>query len=952
MTQTSLGGLESFAAAFRVEGLFSGHRWRMCMTALLGVVLSVLDLPAAASAQCQARWLPGPGLPGQSVSSSSLIELPSGEVLVGKTVSPLTGDNFVDQIAKFNPASGVWTDVAGGVLVRKMFPLPNGDIIIGGSFFSVGGVLANRIARYRPSTGVFTPLGAGIEVSPASDWATVEDVALLPDGSLLVGGSFNIAGGVAGRTNLARVNLNTGVWSSFAGGGFSPFVNGTRPIVNSLCVLPSGEVVVAGYFTMDFSVPGRNNIAIYNPTTGLWRSLGGGVNGSVADLHVLPGGDLLVAGGFTTAGSIAANGIARFNPVTNVWTALGSGLTSGTSPFVRRLTPLPTGDILVTGWFTTAGGAPSVGIARYNPVSRVWTGVPSTSSTPTAVSAAEAILLPGGSGEVVLSGGFTLPGAASSVPIARVNLNTGDWVFPGRERTRPNGTVRAMSARSSVIGSSEYYVGGDFIFAGNTTVNRIAKFNLTTGVWSPLGSGVWLRGSSSENPTVAAVVALPNDDVIIAGRFNVAGDANVSNIARYRPSTGTWSSLGSGIGSSVNAMALLPGGDLMVGGSFSTIGNPLMRGIARVNPVTNVWSSVGSGINGTVSALLVLPGGDVIVGGSFSSVGTLSSAQNIVRFSPATGVWSPLGQGVNGSVSAIAVQPDGVLVVGGSFTSAGSTPANRIARFDPIANQWSALGSGVTSGRVLSIVVRPSGRIVAGGDFLNVGGSSMSYVAEYDPASDAWSSMIGGLNSPVRVMATVPNAGVGQAELLLGGSFFYPSLSNPSSMFTGYTFGTPPPTVGSQVLSTSLCTGADAIISVVPTGTGPFTYQWRKNGVAIDTLANPTAASANLLLVSVTASDVAVYDCVISTPCGSVTSAPSPLTLLTCACNPSDVAGANQSIGADGALKADDIIVHLGWFFASDARADVAGPNQSTAPDTEFTADDIIVFLGRYFAGC
>ncbi|MCU0688204.1 MAG: hypothetical protein MUE97_00450 [Phycisphaerales bacterium] len=69
-------------------------------------------------------------------------------------------------------------------------------------------------------------------------------------------------------------------------------------------------------------------------------------------------------------------------------------------------------------------------------------------------------------------------------------------------------------------------------------------------------------------------------------------------------------------------------------------------------------------------------------------------------------------------------------------------------------------------------------------------------------------------------------------------------------------------------------------------------------------------------------------------------------------CTPSDVAGPNQSIGADGQLTADDIIVFLGWYFADDARADIAGANQSTTPDGQRTADDIIVFLGRYFAGC
>ena len=68
-------------------------------------------------------------------------------------------------------------------------------------------------------------------------------------------------------------------------------------------------------------------------------------------------------------------------------------------------------------------------------------------------------------------------------------------------------------------------------------------------------------------------------------------------------------------------------------------------------------------------------------------------------------------------------------------------------------------------------------------------------------------------------------------------------------------------------------------------------------------------------------------------------------------CN-TDVAGPGQSIGPDGDLTADDIIVFLNYFFAGNLRADVAGPGQSTTVDGQFTADDIIVYLNGFFAGC
>lgn len=73
---------------------------------------------------------------------------------------------------------------------------------------------------------------------------------------------------------------------------------------------------------------------------------------------------------------------------------------------------------------------------------------------------------------------------------------------------------------------------------------------------------------------------------------------------------------------------------------------------------------------------------------------------------------------------------------------------------------------------------------------------------------------------------------------------------------------------------------------------------------------------------------------------------------LTWPCTRSDIAGPNQSQGFDSQLSADDIILFLNWYFASDIRADVAGPNQSTMVDGVLTADDIVVFLRRFFDGC
>jgi hypothetical protein len=69
-------------------------------------------------------------------------------------------------------------------------------------------------------------------------------------------------------------------------------------------------------------------------------------------------------------------------------------------------------------------------------------------------------------------------------------------------------------------------------------------------------------------------------------------------------------------------------------------------------------------------------------------------------------------------------------------------------------------------------------------------------------------------------------------------------------------------------------------------------------------------------------------------------------------CGPSDIAGPGQIVGPDGQLTADDLIVFVNWFFASDQRADVAGSGQTPQPDGQFTADDLIVYVNRFFIGC
>ncbi len=83
------------------------------------------------------------------------------------------------------------------------------------------------------------------------------------------------------------------------------------------------------------------------------------------------------------------------------------------------------------------------------------------------------------------------------------------------------------------------------------------------------------------------------------------------------------------------------------------------------------------------------------------------------------------------------------------------------------------------------------------------------------------------------------------------------------------------PVITGQPASLILCTGANATFTVTATGTG-LTYQWRKNGVNI-----AGATNAGYTLSSITATDAANYDVVVTGTCGNITSNVASLTVNT-----------------------------------------------------------------------
>ncbi len=443
------------------------------------------------------------------------------------------------------------------------------------------------------------------------------------------------------------------------------------------------------------------------------------------------------------------------------------------------------------------------------------------------------------------------------------------WV-PGIGSLGLSGRANALAA----LPGGDVIVGGSFTTAGGVPARNIARYSPTTGgggVWSALGSGI-------DNP-VYALAVMPDGDVIAAGDFTTAGGVSAHNIARYSQTSeggGVWSALGSGINNDVFALAVLPGGDVIAGGAFSTAGGVATRRIARYTPSTGgggVWSAMGAGAANTVHALAVLPSGDLVVGGAFTTAGGVA-ANRIARYDANSGAWSALGAGTDNNVLEIAVLPDGNVIVGGTFGRAGDVEASRIAHYNPTTGNWSALGTGI-DGVVSALAALPGGDVIVGGAFLTAGGVPARYLARYNPTTDEWSALGTGTNSGVLALAVLPGG-----DVVVGGNF---STAGDvlARGIARYHPGEPAPSITTQPAPQSTCPSGTGSFTVAASGTDPFTYQWRKGGTPIDTAVNPSAGTATLTLTHVQPADAGSYDCVVTTPCGGVTSNPATLTICT-----------------------------------------------------------------------
>ncbi|MGE3175033.1 MAG: WD40 repeat domain-containing protein [Planctomycetota bacterium] len=297
---------------------------------LLAVVL--VGSNAAVARWSGVDWQPLGGT-SESGGASTLLELPGGDLFAGGLFDTI-GGVAADSMARWDGVA--WSALAPGFnrAVLASLALADGGLLVGGGFAMAGDVPARGVARRDGDS--WSALGNGL------DGGDVLALAQLPGGDLIAAGSFTRSGGQP----LEAIARWDGVTWSPLGAGITQGGVQAQATVNALAVLPGGDLVVGGDFRFAGGVP-VTNLARWDGTS--WSPFGSGADRPVRALSVLPDGRMVVGGDFWWIDGLVARHVAVWDGST--WDVLPSTVFVGTSDPVLAIAALPDSDFVVGGRF-------------------------------------------------------------------------------------------------------------------------------------------------------------------------------------------------------------------------------------------------------------------------------------------------------------------------------------------------------------------------------------------------------------------------------------------------------------------------------------------------------------------------------------------------------------------------------------------------------------------------
>jgi len=452
-------------------------------------LVAILQLAAAAELQAQSppadSFNPSPTGGSGTTSISAFAIQPDGKIIVGGKFSQIGGQSLMN-VARFYPDGTVETNFHPAALgispeVKCVAIQTNGQILVGGSFSTLGGATRGNIGRLNADGTVDT------NFNPVAN-STVKTLSVQSDGKILLSGSFVMIGGQI-RPNIARLNTN-----GTADTNFNARASGA---VNYVVPQADGKILAGGSFTQ-IGGQSRTNFARLNSDGTLDPSFNPAVSGIVYPHAVQPDGKIIV-----DVGTQGATHIMRLNADGTVdpGYAIPPDCDSIGSVGLQA-----DGKILVTGGFTSFWGQPRSYLARLNP-----DGTLDTNFTAVADNLVLALAIQP-DGKTLVGGLFGLLAGRSRPYIGRLN-DTNDL------------PLQNLKFESSTL---VWTRGGP----GPEIWRASFEYSPDGVSWLALGDGVWVSAPQwpdAAGSWVLSGIALPPNAILRARGFTTTGDFNGSS---------------------------------------------------------------------------------------------------------------------------------------------------------------------------------------------------------------------------------------------------------------------------------------------------------------------------------------------------------------------------------------------------------------------------------------
>jgi len=393
--------------------------------------------------------------------------------------------------------------------VRAVVQLPDGDVLVGGTFTSLDGDASapDHLIRLDPdgTPDTDTPFNANLGTGVG---APVRTVVLSPaDGDVLVGGNVGSASkGVLRLDADGTPDADTGFTTNFGG------VSGA---INTITQLADGDLLIGGNFTMVYPSPSVGVLSARlarldadgtpDTDTGFNRGLGRGFDGYVHATTVLPDGDVLVTGTFTGLDNDLSvpDRLVRLDAdgSPDADTGFNGRLGTGFDGYAWAAVPQPDGDVLVTGTFTALDGDAGVpdNLVRLDGDGGVDADHAFNAGLGTGFDGGVYAVHPLAGGGFLVAGNFSTAGGAGAVTADLALLHPDGTVDPAA-RFAFAGVSNGMVWTATVLDGGDLLAGGSMSsLAGHPIAQGLARLGTVTMSLDPV---------ADRSSTVGDVVAL------------------------------------------------------------------------------------------------------------------------------------------------------------------------------------------------------------------------------------------------------------------------------------------------------------------------------------------------------------------------------------------------------------------------------------------------------------